>query len=113
MTTQVLIRGFRGGLGLTGGISDVAGLVDCLCGIYDGKADIDILADYDQIRREVYWNVTDPVSSRNLERIMKTPEELLSSQDPFFAMLDKAHDPSVFDEIEKVSLGAYTSWMVD
>jgi hypothetical protein len=80
--------------------------VDCLCGMYDGKADIDILADYDRIRREVYWNVTNQVSSRNLERLMKTPEELLGSQDPFFALLDKADDPSVFDEIEKVSLGA-------
>lgn len=97
-------RDYRGGLGLTGGISDVSGLVDCLCGIYEGKADLSILDHYDRIRREVYWNVTNPVSSQNLERIMRSPEELLNSQDPFFELLKKADDPTVFDGIQKVGL---------
>lgn len=106
MNIPVFMRLFRGGLGLTTGISDVSGLVDCLCGIYHGKADINILDEYDRIRREIYWTITDQVSTRNLERIMKTPEELLSSQDSFFSLLDNADDPSVFDEIEKVSLSS-------
>ncbi|KAK5047411.1 hypothetical protein LTR84_006507 [Exophiala bonariae] len=90
-----------GGLGLTTGISDVSGLADCLCGIFDGKAQVDILDEYDRIRRDIYWNVTNQVSTRNLERIMKTPEELIKSQDPFFSLLDNAEDPEVFDKIEK------------
>lgn len=99
-----ILTDYRGGLGLTSGISDVGGLVDCLYGIYDGKADLDILDQYDRIRREVYKTITDPVSSRNLERIRQDPEMLSNGKDPFFAMLDKSDDPSIFDEIEKVGL---------
>lgn len=80
-------------------------MVDCLYGIYDGKAGFDILEDYDRIRREIYKTVTDPTSSTNLERIQKDPELLRDGKDPFFAMLDRAReDPSVYDEIRKVSL---------
>lgn len=96
---------YRGGLGLTGGISDVGGLVDCLYGIYDGKASLDILDEYDRIRREVYKTITDPTSTRNLERIWKDPETLRGGKDPFFAKLDRLkEDPNALDEMEKVNL---------
>ncbi|OQU98884.1 hypothetical protein CLAIMM_04596 [Cladophialophora immunda] len=95
-----------GGLGLTSGISDVGGLVDCLQGIHDGKAGYDILDQYDQIRREIYRTVTDPVSTANLARVQSDPAALVGGQDPFFAKLDKSReDASVLDEIEKNDMG--------
>ena len=95
---------YRGGLGLTGGMADVGGLVDCLYGIYDGKAGLEILDDYDRIRREIYWTITDPVSTTNLARVRSDPETLKDGKDSFFAMLDESRkDVSVLDNIDKVS----------
>ncbi|KIX94869.1 uncharacterized protein Z520_09559 [Fonsecaea multimorphosa CBS 102226] len=91
-----------GGLGLTSGMSDVGGLVDCLQGIYDGKAGYDILDQYDQVRREIYRTVTDPVSTANLARVQSDPAALAGGQDPFFVLLDKSReDASFLEEIEK------------
>ena len=56
-------------MGLTGGFADVGGLYDCLFGIYSGQADDDILIKYNEIRREIYREVIDPVSSSNLRRL--------------------------------------------
>ena len=64
-----LLTTSRGGLGLTGGIADVGSLVDCLYGIYDGQAGLDILEKYDQCRRGIYNEIIDPVSSTNLIRM--------------------------------------------
>lgn len=56
-----------GGMGLTGGFADVGGLYDCLYGIYTGQADDAILDKYDEIRREKYWSVIDPISTGDLK----------------------------------------------
>ena len=95
---------FRGGLGLTGGISDVGGLFDCLYGIYEGKADLQILDEYDRLRRKIFWTVANPISTLNLERIRKDPAELVGSEDVLFKQLEEAKtDPSIFSELKKVS----------
>lgn len=96
---------YRGGLGLTSGIADVGGVVECLCGVYDNKAGLDILEEYDRLRREVYNTITDPITRTNLARIRRDPETLIRNQDPFFTMLDKSKkDPKMLDDIEKVGL---------
>ncbi|KEQ74157.1 FAD/NAD(P)-binding domain-containing protein [Aureobasidium namibiae CBS 147.97] len=58
-----------GGLGLTGGIVDVAGLSDRLSGIYDGNADESILDEYSRIRREKYLSMVNPISLENIGRL--------------------------------------------
>jgi 2-polyprenyl-6-methoxyphenol hydroxylase-like FAD-dependent oxidoreductase len=50
-----------GGLGFTGGLVDVGGLAECLAGINSGRADDSILDKYDEIRRELYHSVINPV----------------------------------------------------
>lgn len=72
----------RGGLGLTGGIADVGSLVDCLYGIYDGQASLDILEKYDQCRRDIYNNIIDPISSTNLFR-MSQDGQTVFNEDKF------------------------------
>ena len=51
------------GLGLTCGMADVGGVADCLIGINKGVAHESILDKYDEVRRKIYWDVSDPVSS--------------------------------------------------
>jgi hypothetical protein len=98
------LTSYRGGLGLTGGLADVGSLVDCFYGIDDGKATMDILDKYDEVRRGVYHNIIDPVSSINLERLWKEPESIRET-DPFFIMLRKAAaDPKVAEELQMVSI---------
>src|ERR1700724_3725378 len=63
-----------GGLGLTGGIVDAGGLADCLIGLSEGIAEDSILDKYDEIRRAMWNNVINVVSTANLKR--------LNSQDP-------------------------------
>ncbi|KEF60689.1 uncharacterized protein A1O9_02250 [Exophiala aquamarina CBS 119918] len=84
-----------GGLGLTTGVSDVGSLIDCLYGIHDGKASLDILDKYDEIRRKIFNQVTDVTSTANFRRIMQSSENVAGS-DPFFQLLAKVkEDPNV------------------
>ena len=94
-----------GGLGLTGGMIDVGGLFDCLDGIDKGKADESILDKYDEIRRKIWHDIIDPVSSGNFLRVSsKDPDTALES-DEFLQMCEKAnHDPEVKKEIDQVCL---------
>jgi hypothetical protein len=93
---------YRGGLGLTGGLADIGSLVDCFYGIHDGKATTDILDKYDEVRRGIYHNIIDPVSSINLERLWKDPESIRET-DPFFIMLRKAAtDPKIAEQLQMV-----------
>ena len=75
-----------GGLGLTSGIADAGSLIDCLYGIHDGKADLNILDRYDEDRRRVYKTQTSPISTGNLERMMKDVESVVAN-DPFITNL--------------------------
>lgn len=79
-----------GGLGLTGGIVDVGNLFDCLYGIYENKASDDILFKYNDVRRDKYLNVVDPISSSNLRRLFESDPETVIDSDEFFQMCEKA-----------------------
>ncbi|KAM0717487.1 hypothetical protein Q7P37_007339 [Cladosporium fusiforme] len=84
-----------GGMGLTGGFADVGGLFDCLYGIYSGQANDSILDKYDEIRREKYWKVIDPVSSGNLQRLWHPAKEDIE-KDEFFQTIKKAETDREF-----------------
>jgi 2-polyprenyl-6-methoxyphenol hydroxylase-like FAD-dependent oxidoreductase len=58
-----------GGLGLTGGIVDAGNLADCLIDLAEGIADPSILDKYDEVRRAMWYNIIDPVSTSNLKRL--------------------------------------------
>ncbi|KAM7186386.1 hypothetical protein V8F33_011859 [Rhypophila sp. PSN 637] len=77
-----------GGLGLTGGIADVGSLFDALLGIHTEKADDSILDIYDQMRRKIWHEIINPLSSANMERLFKynSADEAME-QDEFFGML--------------------------
>jgi len=76
-----------GGLGLTGGIADVGGLYDALAGIHEGRvADADAILDkYDEVRRQIWHDIINPMSSENMQRLYRysTAEEAME-KDPFF-----------------------------
>ncbi len=75
--TRMLV--IRGGLGLTGGIADVGSLSDCLLGIYTGKAGLDILDKYDEVRRGIYRDIIDPLSTTNMKRMSQDAETVLAN----------------------------------
>lgn len=54
-----------GGMGLTGGIVDVAGLTQCLVGIERGWAGEEILDRYCEVRRGKWRDFINPISSDN------------------------------------------------
>ncbi|KAK3671321.1 hypothetical protein LTR78_008781 [Recurvomyces mirabilis] len=76
-----------GGMGLTGGFADVGGAYDCLYGIYAGRADDSILDKYNDVRREKYTTIIDPISSSNIRRLWD-PEAI--EKDEFIQMLHRA-----------------------
>ena len=80
-------------MGLTGGFADVGGLYDCLYGIYAGRADVSILDKYDEVRREKYHTVIDPISSGNLRRLWD-PKAI--EQDEFIKMVKRAETDKDF-----------------
>jgi 2-polyprenyl-6-methoxyphenol hydroxylase-like FAD-dependent oxidoreductase len=85
-----------GGLGLTGGIVDVGGLYDCLAGIYDGKADDSILDKYDEVRRQKYREVIDPISSGNIVRLFGQDPEMAGEKDEFLKMCKRTEADEEF-----------------
>lgn len=86
-------------MGLTGGIVDVAGLSDCLTGIYDGKADESILDEYSRIRREKYLSIVDPISLENIRRLHSQDPERAIHNDGFLQMCKKAEKDPEFAKI--------------
>jgi len=86
-----------GGLGLTGGIVDVGGLSQCLIGISQGKATDKILDKYDEVRRGVWHNIINPVSSGNFVRVSSDPD-VIADTDELIQMSLKAWDD---DEVLK------------
>lgn len=72
-----------GGLGLTGGIIDVGNLFDCLRGLYENKSDESILDLYSDIRRNVWTEVIDPISTGNMRRLSKLDPDRAAVEDPF------------------------------
>lgn len=73
----------------------MGGLFDCLYCIHSGQADQSILDKYDEIRRDKYWNVIDPVSSGNLQRLWRpAPEDI--EKEEFFQAIKKAETDREF-----------------
>ena len=90
-----------GGMGLTGGFADVGGLYDCLYGIYSGQADENILDKYDEMRREKYLSVIDPISSGNLTRLW---DPSVIEDDAFIKAVRRAEtDKGFAREMQEVS----------
>ncbi|KIW13561.1 hypothetical protein PV08_08749 [Exophiala spinifera] len=92
-----------GGLGLTGGISDVGSLVDALRGIHEEKASLKILEIYDQTRREIFNKFIDPISSANLERIWIDGSTALEKDPTLQYMHAAAQDPARLGHLLRVS----------
>ncbi|KAH8804519.1 hypothetical protein F5884DRAFT_901690 [Xylogone sp. PMI_703] len=91
-----------GGLGLTGGFADALGLADCLIGIANGRANHRILNKYDEIRRSLFNNITDPVSTTNYFRVSRTDPDTALENDPVLAkIVASKHDPKLKEEIQK------------
>lgn len=86
-----------GGLGLTGGIMDVGGLSQCLIGIYEGKTSPDILDKYDEVRRKIWHDIINPVSSGNFVRVSSDPDKVAET-DEIIQMSRKAWED---DEVLK------------
>jgi len=79
-----------GGLGLTGGMTDVSGLVDCLVGIDTDRADDSILEKYSDIRREKWSTIVDKISSENFRRLWGQDPEKAMETDEFLQLCKKA-----------------------
>lgn len=99
-----------GGMGLTGGFADVAGLAECLEGIHAGKADESILDKYDEVRREIFHKVISPISTANYLRVASDPNKVDVLEDPFLKMVHTAKsDPAIKEKLNKVKLRPFCS----
>ncbi len=74
-------------MGLTGGIADVGSLSDSLIGIHTGQADDSILDKYDEVRRKIWHDIINPVSSENMRRLFDLDADTALEKDPFLKML--------------------------
>lgn len=93
-----------GGLGLTGGIVDVAGVYECLVGIYTNRADPSILDIYNDVRRKKYQEIVDPISSSNIRRLFGLQPDKALETDEFLQMCKRsATDPKLASEMLQVS----------
>lgn len=80
---------YSGGMGLTGGIADVGSLYDCLVGIHTGQAGDDILDKYDEIRRQIWRDIINPISSSNMRRLIDLDADRAIEQDAFLRLLKR------------------------
>ncbi|KAJ9604232.1 hypothetical protein H2200_011066 [Cladophialophora chaetospira] len=78
-----------GGMGLTTGICDAAGLADSLIGVLRKGCDDSLLDKYADIRRQKYQDVTHKVSYNNTCVLRDTPPEKASEAE-FFKMLNSS-----------------------
>jgi hypothetical protein len=81
-------------MGLTGGIADAGSLYESLVGIHTGRADDSILDAYDEVRRRIWHDIIDPISSDNMTRLVKyaDPDEAIE-KNPFFKMVKQIQEP--------------------
>lgn len=91
-------------MGLTGGIADVGSLYDSLVGIHTGQADDSILDKYDEIRRKIWHEIINPVSSNNMRRLIDLDPKTAVETDPFLQLLKRMEtDKKLQLEMSKVS----------
>jgi 2-polyprenyl-6-methoxyphenol hydroxylase-like FAD-dependent oxidoreductase len=89
-----------GGLGLTGGMVDAGNLADCLIGLAEGIADDSILDKYDVIRRGMWHDIINPISSDNLRRMHTFNPDTALDDDEFLKTLAKAEkDPEMMRQM--------------
>jgi 2-polyprenyl-6-methoxyphenol hydroxylase-like FAD-dependent oxidoreductase len=91
-----------GGMGLTGGIADVAGLAQCFEGIHSGQAnDDDILTIWSDVQMKKWHNIINPVSSGNIRRLFDQDPDKALEADEFLKTLKKAEsDPALSEELQ-------------
>lgn len=70
-------------------------LADCLLGIYSGKADLDILDKYDELRRGIYQDIIDPLSTTNMKRMSQDGETVLSNDNSLQMAAQASQDPKI------------------
>ncbi|KAF5556255.1 3-(3-hydroxyphenyl)propionate 2-hydroxylase [Fusarium phyllophilum] len=81
-----------GGLGLTTGLLDAAHLGKALTQVINDNAPETELDDYATARRDVYKNITDPLSTANLLRVKSTAPEGVAAREGFFKMLNDPNE---------------------
>ncbi|KAG5772228.1 hypothetical protein H9Q72_001485 [Fusarium xylarioides] len=81
-----------GGLGLTTGLLDAAHLGKVLTQVINDNAPETELDDYATARRDVYKNITDPLSTANLLRVKSTAPEDVATREAFFKMLSDPNE---------------------
>lgn len=81
-----------GGMGLTGGIADIGSLYESLVGIHTGVADDFILDKYDEIRRQIWHEIINPISSANIRRLIDLDPDTAVEQDPVLQMLKRLQE---------------------
>lgn len=77
---------------MTGGIADAGALYDALVGIHTGIADESILDQYNDIRREKYQTIVDPMSTAHFERLWVKDPDTTIAEDEFLALARKMAD---------------------
>lgn len=105
---------------------DVGGLSQCLIGIAQGRTSPAILDRYDEVRRSIWHEIINPVSSGNFMRVSSNPDEVADT-DELIQMSKKAwhdehtlkqqhafayslcHDFSQHFDIDRPSIGDETS----
>ncbi|KAB5559737.1 hypothetical protein GE09DRAFT_65975 [Coniochaeta sp. 2T2.1] len=78
-----------GGMGLTGGIADIGSLYDSLMGIHTNQTDDSILDKYDEVRRKIWHDIINPISSNNMRRLIDLDPDTAVEKDPFLQLLKK------------------------
>ena len=89
---------------MTGGIADIGSLYDSLLGIHTGQADESILDKYDEVRRKIWHDIINPVSSNNMRRLIDLDADTAVENDPFLQLLKRMEtDKKLQLEMSKVS----------
>lgn len=91
-------------MGLTGGMVDAGNLADCLVGIYEKKADGTILDKYDEVRRQKYNDIINPISSANIRRLFGQDPDTALENDPFLQVLQKAASDPDFSKTMQLEI---------
>ncbi|KAK3346338.1 FAD binding domain-containing protein [Lasiosphaeria hispida] len=85
-----------GGLGITGGFVDIGGLYDCLAGIWEGRADDDILELYSEKRIDKWKTIIDVISQENFRRVSDKEPGTRFERDEFMHLLKRGETDEPF-----------------
>lgn len=89
-------------------MADIESLYDCLVGIHENKAHESILDKYDVVRRRMWHEFIDVVSSANLQRLNRDGAVTTIEEDSTIQMLLRSsEDPDLARSIQLVSSTSY------